>query len=96
MTFCPLGSRFIPPQAQLTARKRIFSPKPLFPGKPSVSDDFLLKRPRNPRGESKNDPLRLDFDRQLTLEFHGSTVSSDAGLLSYRELDDAIALTCGG
>jgi hypothetical protein len=45
-------------------------------------------------GESKNDPLRLEFDRQLELEFHGSTVTSDAELLAYRELDDALALTC--
>jgi hypothetical protein len=34
-----------------------------------VFNDFLLKRPRNPMGESKNDPLQLDFDRQLKLEF---------------------------
>ncbi len=44
-------------------------------------------------GESKQGCLRVDFDRRLKLEFHGSKVTTDAGLLAYRELDASVELT---
>ena len=40
-----------------------------------------------------NGPLRVAFDRRIKLEFHGARITSDGGLLAYRELDDAFDLT---
>jgi hypothetical protein len=47
----------------------------------------------NLAGAGKNEALRVTFDRRFKLEFHGSQVTSDAELLAYRELDEALRLT---
>ena len=44
-------------------------------------------------GEARKEALRVDFDIQIKLEFHGAAVTSDAGLVAYRELDEALGVT---
>jgi hypothetical protein len=41
----------------------------------------------------KTEVLCVEFDRRVTMQFRGSVVTSDAGLLAYRELDDALGLS---
>ena len=44
-------------------------------------------------GEGRREALRVEFDRSLKVEFHGANVTSNAGLLAFRELDEALGLT---
>jgi hypothetical protein len=46
----------------------------------------------HPAGEPIDGPLNISFDRGLKLECHGSRITSNAGLLACRELDDVVGL----
>src|SRR5438093_7172796 len=47
---------------------------------------------RHPVGDATSSPLRLSFNPHLRVEFRGATVTSDAGLLLPRELDEHLGL----
>ncbi|MDH3469485.1 MAG: IS1380 family transposase [Gammaproteobacteria bacterium] len=47
----------------------------------------------NAAGESISALLKVGFDSRLKLQFHGAKLSSDGGLIVFRELDDALSLT---
>ncbi|MCP4614317.1 MAG: hypothetical protein GY845_36995 [Planctomycetes bacterium] len=42
--------------------------------------------------ETPKDALRLDFDRKLKIEFHGTKATGYAGLLAYQGLDEVLGL----
>ena len=44
-------------------------------------------------GESKKEALRVEFDSSVKMEFHGAKLTSDGGLIVYRELDEVLGLT---
>ena len=45
-------------------------------------------------GERRREALRGGFDRSVKFEFRGAHVTSDAGLLDFRELDEGA--NCSG
>ena len=44
------------------------------------------------KGADKSGDIRLGFDRRVRLEFHGSKISSDGGLVLFGELDEVLGL----
>jgi len=41
---------------------------------------------------TKDERLNIRFNSKIKLEFHGARLTSDGGLLAYRELDEALGL----
>ena len=47
-------------------------------------------------GDGEKTSLKLNLDSKVRLEFHGATITLDAGLRACRELDDGLGLTESG
>jgi Transposase DDE domain group 1 len=43
-------------------------------------------------GEKQNQPFQLSFNASLEIDFHGSRVTSDGGLILVRELGERLGL----
>ena len=43
-------------------------------------------------GDDKKTLLKLNFDSEVSLEYRGASIASDAGLLTGRDLDDSLSL----
>ena len=50
------------------------------------------KKRRNLMGDGEKWALRVHFDRGVKLEFHGTNITSESGLLLYRALDEVLGL----
>ena len=58
-----------------------------------ILPSHLLLTVWNPVGDCQQSDLLFDFDRLLELKFLGIQVTTDAGLLAFRELNEAPGLT---
>src|ERR1700688_4047760 len=47
----------------------------------------------HPMGEKQNQPFQLSFNASLKVDFQGSRVTSDGGLVLVRELDERLGLS---